>query len=240
MSRPLAILAVSGLAILFLAGDGATADLEPEPSSKPEERPDNHSNSNADDHAKSNTNHDTNHNTLDNAVATFAGGCFWCMEPPFDKLKGVISTTSGYIGGHVQRPTYEQVSRGGTGHAEAVQVTFDPNQIGYSKLLEVFWRNVDPTVRNRQFCDRGDQYRTGIYFHNSEQQRLAEASKRKLEASGQLPKPVVTRIVMADRFWPAEDYHQDYYKKNPGRYKDYRRGCGRDERLEMLWGKQPS
>jgi peptide-methionine (S)-S-oxide reductase len=169
--------------------------------------------------------------------ATFAGGCFWCMEPPFDELPGVISTTSGYIGGHKVNPTYAEVSAGKTGHAEAVQVLFDPAQITYAKLLEVFWHNVDPTTANRQFCDVGSQYRTAIFYHSDEQQRLAEASKKALELSGQLPRPIVTEIVAAAEFYPAEEYHQDYYQKNPLRYKFYRYSCGRDQILKELWGK---
>jgi len=170
------------------------------------------------------------------AKATFAGGCFWCMEPPFDKLDGVISSTSGYIGGHKKDPTYEQVSSGTTGHAEAVEIVYDPKKVTYEKLLAVFWRNVDPTTANRQFCDVGSQYRTGVFYHDEEQKRLAERSKRELDESGKLPSPVVTEITEAGEFYPAEDYHQDYYKKNPIRYKYYRFGCGRDKRLEQLWG----
>jgi peptide-methionine (S)-S-oxide reductase len=171
------------------------------------------------------------------ARATFAGGCFWCMEPPYDKLDGVVSTTSGYIGGHTENPTYEAVSAGGTGHAEAVEITYDPARIGYAKLLDVFWRNIDPTVRNRQFCDVGDQYRSAIFYHDAEQRRLAEQSKAALEKSRPFPKPIVTEIVPAGVFTPAEAYHQDYYLKNPVRYKFYRYRCGRDQRLEELWGK---
>lgn len=170
------------------------------------------------------------------AVAVFAGGCFWCMEPPFDELEGVVSTTSGYTGGTTPNPSYEQVSAGGTGHAEAVEIVYDPSKVSYEKLLEVFWRNVDPTTPNRQFCDFGSQYRTAIFTHDEEQQRLAEESKRKLEASGKLGKPIVTEIVPATEFYPAEEYHQDYYRKNPIRYKFYRYSCGRDQRLEELWG----
>ena len=170
------------------------------------------------------------------ARATFAGGCFWCMEPPFDALEGVVSTTSGYTGGEVRNPSYEQVSLGGTGHVESVQVEYDPAKVGYEKLLEVFWRNVDPTDGGGQFCDRGPQYRTAIFYQDEEQGRLAEESKRALVASGKLPKPVVTEIRKATDFYPAEDYHQDYYKKNPLRYKFYRTGCGRDRVLKKLWG----
>jgi peptide-methionine (S)-S-oxide reductase len=172
------------------------------------------------------------------AVATFAGGCFWCMEPPFDKLDGVISTTSGYIGGHQVDPTYKQVSAGTTGHTEAVEIVYDPDRIGYQELLEVFWVNIDPLDARGQFCDKGDQYRTGIFYHDSEQRRLAEASKRELQDSGRLDGPVVTEITAATTFYPAEDYHQDYYQRNPVRYKFYRYSCGRDQRLEQLWGKR--
>jgi peptide-methionine (S)-S-oxide reductase len=170
------------------------------------------------------------------AKATFAGGCFWCMEPPFDKLDGVVSTTSGYIGGATKQPTYQEVSSGSTGHAEAVQIVYDPKKVSYEKLLEVFWHNVDPTVRDRQFCDHGTQYRSSIFFHDAEQKRLAEASKAALAKSKPFKAEVVTPIVAAGDFWPAEDYHQDYYMKNPVRYKLYRGGCGRDARLEELWG----
>jgi peptide-methionine (S)-S-oxide reductase len=166
--------------------------------------------------------------------ATFAGGCFWCMEAPFDELEGVASTTSGYTGGRVEDPTYEQVSAGGTGHAEAVQVLYDPERVSYEELLRVFWRNVDPTDAGGQFCDRGNQYRTGIFYHSEEQKRQAEATKRKLE--GRFDRPVVTPIEAAGAFYPAEEYHQDFYDKSPIRYKVYRTGCGRDRRLEELWG----
>ena len=168
--------------------------------------------------------------------ATFAGGCFWCMEPPFDKLDGVISTTSGYIGGHVKNPTYKQVSAGITGHAEAVEVLYDPTQVSYAELLDVFWRNIDPLTHNRQFCDRGSQYRAGIYFHDPEQERLARDYKARLERSGRFEDPVATEIVAASEFYPAEEYHQDYYQKHPVRYRVYRFGCGRDRRLDEIWG----
>jgi peptide-methionine (S)-S-oxide reductase len=171
------------------------------------------------------------------AKATFAGGCFWCMEPPYDVLPGVVSTTSGYIGGHKADPRYEEVSAGGTGHAEAVEVLYDPAKVSYERLLEVFWHNVDPTVRDRQFCDTGNQYRTGIFVHDETQKRLAEASKQALEKSKPFKEAIVTEIVPAGRFYPAEEYHQNYYKKNPVRYKFYRSSCGRDRRLEQLWGK---
>jgi peptide-methionine (S)-S-oxide reductase len=168
------------------------------------------------------------------AKATFAGGCFWCMEPPFDKLDGVISTTSGYIGGKTENPTYEEVSAGRTGHTEAVEIVYDPRKITYVHLLEVFWRNHDPLTANAQFCDVGSQYRPGIFVHDDAQRRKAEASKQAV--AQQLQKPVVTEIVAATRFWPAEDYHQDYYKKNPIRYNFYRFSCGRDKRLKEVWG----
>lgn len=168
--------------------------------------------------------------------ATFAGGCFWCMEPPFDKLDGVVSVTSGYTGGRTKDPTYEEVSSGGTGHAEAVQVVFDPAKIGYKALLDVFWRNVDPTTPNRQFCDVGTQYRTAIFYHDEAQKKLAESSRRALEESGRFKDRIATEIVSAYAFYPAEEYHQKYYRKNPVRYKFYRYNCGRDRRLEELWG----
>jgi len=170
------------------------------------------------------------------AKATFAGGCFWCMEHPYDELDGVISTTSGYTGGHVEHPSYEQVSSGGTGHAESVEVVYDPAKVSYGKLVEVFWRNIDPTDSGGQFCDRGSQYRSAIFFHTEEQRKVAEASKRELEASGRLSKPVVTEITKATPFYRAEEYHQDYYLRHAFRYKLYRRGCGRDRVLEKLWG----
>jgi peptide-methionine (S)-S-oxide reductase len=170
-------------------------------------------------------------------TATFAGGCFWCMEKPFDALEGVISTTSGYTGGHQQDPTYKQVSRGGTGHTEAVQIVYDPEQVSYAELLDVFWHNIDPTMANGQFCDMGNQYRSEIFYHDAEQQQLASGSKAALEELKPFPEPVVTAITAATTFYPAEDYHQDYYLKNPVRYKFYRYGCGRDQRLEQLWGK---
>ena len=170
------------------------------------------------------------------AKAIFAGGCFWCMEPPFDAIDGVLSTTAGYTGGTKADPTYEEVSAGGTGHAEAVEVVYDPAKVTYEKLLDVFWHNIDPTTKDRQFCDVGDQYRSAIFYLDDEQKRLAEASKDKLDRSLKLKAAVVTEIVPAGRFWPAEDYHQDYYRKNPLRYRFYRAGCGRDHRLEELWG----
>ena len=169
--------------------------------------------------------------------ATFAGGCFWCMEAPFDKLDGVVSVTAGYTGGRTVKPTYEEVSGGGTGHAESVEIVFDPAKIAYGTLLDVFWRNVDPTTPNRQFCDVGAQYRTAVFYHGEEQRRLAEESRKALEESKRLPARIVTEIAPAGPFWPAEEYHQHYYKKNPVRYKYYRYSCGRDQRLEQLWGR---
>ena len=170
------------------------------------------------------------------AVATFAGGCFWCMQPPFDALKGVISTTAGYTGGQTKNPTYEQVSAGGTGHAESVQIVYDPKVVSYAQLLDVFWHNIDPITANRQFCDEGNQYRSAIFYHDEEQKRLAEQSKKALEQSGRFKQSIVTQIVPATEFYPAEDYHQGYYRKNPIRYKFYRYTCGRDARLKELWG----
>ena len=170
------------------------------------------------------------------AVATFAGGCFWCMEPPYDKLPGVTATISGYMGGRKANPTYPEVSSGSTGHAEVVQVVYDPKKVTYEKLLEVFWHNVDPTVKDRQFCDSGNQYRTTIFFHDEAQRKAAEASKAALEKSKPFKEALVTPIEMAGAFYPAEEYHQDYYKKNPVRYQIYRSGCGRDARLKQLWG----
>jgi peptide-methionine (S)-S-oxide reductase len=174
------------------------------------------------------------------AVATFAGGCFWCMEPPFDELEGVLSTISGYTGGSTVDPTYQEVSAGGTGHAEVVQVTYDPAKVTYEQLLDVFWPNIDPLDAGGQFCDRGDSYRTGIFVHGEEQRRLAEESKQALADSQRFAQPIVTEIVDAGPFYPAEDYHQDYYQTNPVRYKFYRWNCGRDQRLTELWGDAPT
>ncbi|MDA8413419.1 MAG: peptide-methionine (S)-S-oxide reductase MsrA [Desulfobacteraceae bacterium] len=168
--------------------------------------------------------------------ATFAGGCFWCMEAPFDKLPGVQSVTSGYTGGQVKNPTYEQVSAGGTGHAESVQIVFDPAKISYAKLLDIFWRNIDPTVKDRQFCDIGHQYRSAIFYHGEEQHRIALQSKAALEKNKPFKGAILTEITPASVFYPAEEYHQHYYKKNPLRYRYYRYGCGRDQRLKELWG----
>ncbi|MEA2236726.1 MAG: peptide-methionine (S)-S-oxide reductase [Thermoanaerobaculia bacterium] len=171
------------------------------------------------------------------AKATFAGGCFWCMEPPFERLKGVLSVTSGYTGGRVDRPTYEAVSAGYTGHREAVEIVYDPALISYQKLLDVYWHNVDPFDRSGQFCDKGEQYRTAIFVHDAGQRRLAEASKQAVGVK--FHEDVVTDILPAGPFFAAEDYHQDYYKKNPLRYKFYRFNCGRDQRLKEVWGTAP-
>ena len=170
--------------------------------------------------------------------ATFAGGCFWCMQPPFDKLDGVISTTVGYCGGKEENPTYKQVSAGNTGHAEAVEIVYDPSRISYVELLNVFWMNIDPTQENGQFADTGAQYRTAIFYHDEEQKRLAEVSKKELKNTGKFSKKIVTEIVPATPFYRAEEYHQDYYKKNPLRYKIYRYGSGRDDYLARKWGKK--
>ncbi|TVP58421.1 MAG: peptide-methionine (S)-S-oxide reductase [Gemmatimonadales bacterium] len=171
-------------------------------------------------------------------TAIFAGGCFWCMEPPFDRLDGVHSTTSGFIGGHVENPSYEEVTTMRTGHIEAVQVVFDPAVVDYGRLLEVYWRNVDPLDNQGQFCDRGPIYRPAIFPRHAEQEALALASRRELEESGRFDQPIVVEITEASRFWPAEEYHQGFYLKNPDRYQSYRRSCGRDQRLEELWGEE--
>ena len=170
------------------------------------------------------------------AVAIFAGGCFWCMEPPFDNTPGVISTTSGYTGGTKVNPTYHEVSSGDTGHAESVEVIYDPKVVSYEKLLDVYWHNIDPTVKDRQFCDAGTQYRSAIFYVDDAQKKAAEASKAALEKAKPFKQPIVTAIEMAGTFYPAEEYHQDYYMKNPVRYQIYRSGCGRDARLKELWG----
>ncbi len=166
--------------------------------------------------------------------AIFAGGCFWCMEPPFEKLDGVSAVVSGYIGGQVRNPTYEQVSGGRTGHTEAVEIIYDPAKVSYAQLLDIFWHNIDPLTANAQFCDRGPQYRSEIFPMNAEERAAAEASKAAI--AKKLGRPVVTEITDASTFFPAEEYHQDYYKKNPVRYKFYRTSCGRDARLRELWG----
>ena len=172
------------------------------------------------------------------AKAIFAGGCFWCVEADFDKVPGVLSTTSGYIGGSTVNPTYEQVSAKQTGHAEAVQIVFDPAKVSYEKLVEHFWRTIDPTTKDRQFCDAGSPYRTAIYAVDAAQLQTATASKAALEKSKPFKEPVVTEVLAAGAFYAAEDYHQDYYKKNPVRYNYYRSSCGRDARLKQLWGSQ--
>jgi peptide-methionine (S)-S-oxide reductase len=168
--------------------------------------------------------------------AIFAGGCFWCMEKPFDEIGGVIDTTSGYTGGTQENPTYREVSGGGTGHTESVQVTYDPSKVKYETLLKTFWRNIDPLDTKGQFCDKGTQYRSGIFYSNSDQKQLAEASKAELANSGRFDRPIATEITQASTFYPAEDYHQNYYKTNSVKYKVYRFGCGRDQRLTQLWG----
>lgn len=170
-------------------------------------------------------------------TAIFAGGCFWCVEADFDKVPGVIKTISGYTGGHTKNPTYRQTSAGGTGHTEAVQITYDPGKVSYQQLLTVFWRNIDPTTANSQFCDHGSQYRSGIFYLNTQQKKLALASKAMLQKTKPFKAPIVTEITKASTFYPAESYHQNYYKVNPIRYKYYRFGCGRDRRLKQLWGK---
>jgi peptide-methionine (S)-S-oxide reductase len=169
-------------------------------------------------------------------TATFAGGCFWCMVPPFKNLPGVISVTSGYTGGHVPNPSYEQVSSGDTGHAESVEIVYDPAKLDYPHLLDVYWHNIDPTTPARQFCDTGDQYRTAIFYHGETQKQQAVASRDALARSGVLKGAIVTQIVAAGPFYPAEQYHQDYYLKNELRYQIYHHGCGRDQRLKELYG----
>ena len=175
----------------------------------------------------------------DSAKAIFAGGCFWCVEEAFDAVTGVVSTTSGYTGGRTRDPNYEEVSGGGTGHAEAVLVVYDPAVTTYATLLDVFWRNIDPTDGGGQFCDRGDSYRSAIFTSDDEQRRLAEDSKRALEESGRFNKPIATEIVPAGRFYEAESYHQNYYQRNPTRYKLYKWNCRRAHRLEQVWGEEP-
>jgi peptide-methionine (S)-S-oxide reductase len=174
----------------------------------------------------------------DQAQATFAGGCFWCMEHPFDEIPGVLDTTSGYTGGTVENPSYYQVSNGDTGHVEAVQVTYDPEQVSYETLLETFWHNVDPLDEGGQFCDRGSQYQSVIFYHSAEQQAAAIAAKQALDDTQQFDRPIVTPIVPAATFYAAEDYHQNYYQTHPARYRIYRFGCGRDQRLTKLWGSE--
>lgn len=170
------------------------------------------------------------------ARAIFAGGCFWCVESDFDKVPGVLSTTSGYTGGRTPNPTYEQVSSHSTGHAEVVEIVFDPARVSYAQLVEHFWRTIDPTTKDQQFCDRGSPYRTAIFAMNAEQLKVAQSSKAALEKTKPFKEPIVTEVLLVGTFYPAEDYHQDYYKKNPLRYKYYRTSCGRDARLQQLWG----
>ena len=172
--------------------------------------------------------------------AIFAGGCFWCMEEAFEKIDGVTSVVSGYVGGNVPEPSYEEVTSGTTGHAEAILVKFDPEKVGYEGLLEAFWRNIDPTTPNQQFCDRGSQYRSGIFYSDPEQKRLAELSLEKLQGNKPFDEPIATEITEAGPFYLAEDYHQDYYKKNPLRYRFYKFNCGRTQRLEAIWGEAES
>ena len=176
--------------------------------------------------------------TIPTREATFAGGCFWCMEHAFDDVEGVVATISGYTGGKKRNPTYQEVSSGSTGHAESVLVRYDPSRVSYERLLEVFWHNIDPTTPDRQFCDKGSQYRTAIFYHNEHQHQLAERSRTRLIESGRIKEPIVTEIVPTGPFYPAEEYHQDFHHKNPLHYKFYRFSCGRDRRLEELWGKQ--
>ncbi len=174
------------------------------------------------------------------AKATFAGGCFWCMEEVFEEVEGVVSVVSGYTGGRKADPSYPEVSAGWTGHAEAIEIQFDPTKVSYGRLLEVFWRNVDPTTPDRQFCDRGNQYRTAVFYHDEDQRRLVLESKLKVERTKRFQEPIVTEIAAASTFYVAEEYHQDFYKKNPIRYKFYKFNCGRTQRLEELWGTKTS
>jgi len=185
-------------------------------------------------HAEDNT--DMKVDTVKYETATFAGGCFWCIQPPFDKLDGVVKTTVGYTGGKEQNPTYKEVSYGKTGHAESIEILYNPEVVSYSKLLEVFWMNIDPTDNNGQFVDRGSQYRPAIFYHNEEQKKLAVISKTEMEESGRFDKPIVVEITAATTFWKAEDYHQQYYKKNPTNYYSYKNGSGRNEFKEKYWG----
>jgi peptide-methionine (S)-S-oxide reductase len=198
-------------AAILAAGIGAGAMAQPQPDGGPNKAP-------------------------GTAVAIFAGGCFWCVEADFDKVPGVLRTISGYTGGKAENPTYNQVVSGSTGHTEAVEITFDPSKVSYQKLLDVFWRNHDPLAKDRQFCDTGNQYRPAIFFHGEEQKKLAEETRKAVQAKF-APRVVHTEVAKAEKFYPAEDYHQDYYEKNPVRYKFYRFNCGRDQRLQELWGK---
>ena len=170
--------------------------------------------------------------------ATFAGGCFWCMQALFDKVKGVVSTVAGYTGGHKKNPTYEEVCSGKTGHSEAIEILYDPSRVTYEQLLDIFWKNIEPTMLNRQFVDFGTQYRTTIFYHDEEQKRLAEVSKERLEKSGKFYKPIVTQIQPASTFYKAEEYHQQYYKKNPIRYEFYEAHSGRSQYLKTIWSSE--
>ena len=180
----------------------------------------------------------TKNDAVKTRKATFAGGCFWCMQPPFDELTGVVSTTVGYTGGQQKNPTYQDVTHGKTGHAESIEIIYDPSKISYDELLSIFWRNIDPTTRDGQFVDMGRQYRTAIFYHSAEQKKHAYASKAELEKSDRFKAPIVTEITPASTFYVAEEYHQKYYKKNPAGYKRYRRGSGRDQFLSRVWGSQ--
>jgi peptide-methionine (S)-S-oxide reductase len=171
------------------------------------------------------------------AKAYFAGGCFWCMEEAFEKVNGVLEAVSGYMGGTVKNPSYEEVSAGKTGHAESVEVRYDPAKVTYAQLLEAFWRNIDPVTPDAQFCDHGNQYRAAIFYQSEEEKGAAEESRRSIEQSKRFSTPIVTQVTAASEFYPAEEYHQDFYKKNPVRYKFYKFTCGREQRLETLWGK---
>lgn len=199
------------LAVAFTAGIGAATAQEPSPSGKPP--------------------------AVGTAIATFAGGCFWCVEEAFEKVPGVVAAVSGYTGGHVPNPNYQQVSHEDTGHAEAVRVTYDPTTVSYQQLVDWFWRNIDPTQADGQFCDLGSSYRSAIFVHDDAQRKVAEAAKQALQASGRFKRPIVTEIAAAGPFYAAEDYHQGYYKKNPYRYRFYKFNCGRAQRLEQIWGK---
>ena len=171
------------------------------------------------------------------AIATFGSGCFWCTESDFDKVTGVLSTISGFMGGHVKQPTYRQVSRGGTGHTEVVQITYDPSKVSYKQLVEFYWRHVDPFDKAGQFCDRGNMYRPAIFTHSADQAAIAKKSRRAIDTSGKFPKKIVVEITPASEFTAAEKYHQNFYKKNPGHYYRYRLGCRRDQRIQQIWGK---
>ena len=218
------LLLVAGIIVAFTAVPGCTNAETDSPTSQPTSRL-----------AGSSAKVDVDPSKLE--LATFAGGCFWCVEVPFEKVPGVYAVISGYSGGHVVNPTYQAVCGGKTGHTEVVQIQFDPNQVSYDSLLEIFWRQIDPTDAGGQFVDRGNQYRSEIFYHSEEQRVAAEASKARLAKSGRFDKEIVTAVTKLDVFYPAEDYHQDFYKKDPNRYKSYRRGSGRDQFILMVWGK---